>query len=227
MDINFVRLGLTDYKKALEIQEKLLVLRQKDMIEDVLLLVEHPPVITVGRSGSYSNIMLSQDHLKSMGVSVYEVNRGGDVTYHGPGQIVGYMIMDLNKQGRDIHGFVGKIGEVFIRLLKEEYNISANMSRAKYTGVWIADEKITAIGIAVKKWVTMHGFAFNVNTDLENFKWIYPCGIKDRGVTSLKQVTGVTQNFEKLNDCVLNYFCKVFDLEPEEKNIDSLLFQNV
>jgi len=224
MYINFIRLGLTDYKKALEIQEKLLVLRQKNMIEDVFLLVEHPPVITVGRSGSYSNIMLSQEHLKSMGVSVYEVNRGGDVTYHGPGQIVGYMIMDLNNQGRDIHSFVGKVGEVFIRLLKDEYNIKANMNRAKYTGVWIADEKITAIGIAVKKWVTMHGFAFNVNTDMENFKWIYPCGIKDRGVTSLKQITGVTQNFEKLNDYVLNYFCTVFDLEPREKNIDSLLF---
>ncbi|MHB1335292.1 MAG: lipoyl(octanoyl) transferase LipB [Candidatus Humimicrobiaceae bacterium] len=224
MDINFVRLGLTDYKKALEIQEKLLVLRQQDMIEDVFLLVEHPPVITVGRSGSHSNIIFSQDYLKSRGVSVYEVNRGGDVTYHGPGQIVGYMIMDLNKYGRDLHNFVGKIGEVFLRLLKDEYNINANMNRGKYTGVWVGNEKITAIGIAVKKWVTMHGFAFNVNTDLENFKWIYPCGIKDRGVTSLKQITGITHNFEKLNKNVLNYFCKVFDLKSEEKNIESLIF---
>ena len=150
MNINVVRLGLTDYKKALDIQEKLLVLRQKNIIEDVFLLVEHPPVITVGKSGSYSNIMISQKQLKSIGVRIYEVNRGGDVTYHGPGQIVGYMIMDLNNQERDIHRFVGKIGEVFIRLLKEEYNINSNMSRAKYTGVWIGEEKITAIGIAVK-----------------------------------------------------------------------------
>ena len=223
MNINFVRLGLIDYIKALEIQEKLLSLRQKNLIDDVFLLVEHPPVITVGRSGSYSNIMLSQDKLKSIGVGVYDVSRGGDVTYHGPGQIVGYMIMDLNNQGRDIHSFVGKIGEVFIRLLKEQYNINSHMDRSKYTGVWIGEEKITAIGIAVKRWITMHGFSFNVNTDMENFKWIYPCGLKDRGVTSLKQMTGVAQDFEKLNDYVLDYFCQVFDLEPVIRNIDSLL----
>lgn len=224
MNINFIHLGLIDYKKALEIQEKLLALRQQNVIDDVFLLVEHPPVITVGRSGSYSNILLAQDQLKSIGVSVYEVNRGGDVTYHGPGQIVGYMIMDLNNRGRDIHKFVGKVGEVFIRLLKEEYNIDSNMDRGKYTGVWVGNEKVTAMGIAVKRWVTMHGFAFNVNTDMENYKWIYPCGIKDRGVTSLKQLTGITQDFEKINEYVLNYFCKVFELKPSEKDINSLIF---
>ncbi|MCE5330493.1 lipoyl(octanoyl) transferase LipB [bacterium] len=224
MNINFVRLGLTDYKKALEIQEKLLDLRQQNMIDDVFMLVEHPPVITVGRGGSYSNILLSQDNLRSMGVSIFEVNRGGDVTYHGPGQIVGYIIMDLNSQGKDLHSFVGKIGELFIKLLKNEYNIDANMNRGKYTGIWVGDEKITAIGIVVKKWVTMHGFAFNVNTYMENFKWICPCGIKDRGVTSLKEITGVTQDFEKLNGQVLEYFCKVFDCSPVKKDIDSLIF---
>ncbi|MEI7615254.1 MAG: lipoyl(octanoyl) transferase LipB [Actinomycetota bacterium] len=227
MNINIVRLGLIDYKEAIEIQEKLLALRQQDVIDDVFLLVEHPPVITVGRSGSYSNILLADDRLKSAGVSIYEVSRGGDVTYHGPGQIVGYMIMDLNKHGRDIHKFVGKIGELFIRLLKEEYNIDAGMDRGKYTGVWVGNEKITAIGISVKKWVTMHGFAFNVNTDMENFKWICPCGIKDRGVTSLMQLTKTTQDFEKLNGDVLNYFCKVFDLKPLEKDISSLISKNV
>jgi len=224
MDINFIRLGLIDYKKALDIQEKLLALRQQDIIDDVFLLVEHPSVITIGRGGSYSNILFSKERLESMGINVYEVSRGGDVTYHGPGQIVGYMIMDLNKHGRDLHNFVGKIGEVFIRLLKEKYNINASMDRGKYTGVWIANEKITAIGIALKRWVTMHGFAFNVSTDMENFKWIYPCGIKDRGVTSLELLTGAPQNFEKLNEYVLNYFCKVFDLKPVEKDIESLIF---
>lgn len=223
MDINVVRLGLTDYKKALEIQEKLLVIRQKNIIGDVFLLVEHPPVITIGKSGSFSNIMISQKQLESIGVRVFEVNRGGDVTYHGPGQIVGYMIMDLNNQDRDLHRFVGKIGEVFIRLLKDEYNITSSMSRAKYTGVWIEEEKITAIGIALKRWVTMHGFAFNVNTDMENFKWICPCGLRDRGVTSLKQITGITQNFERLNDLVLDYFCRVFNLEPVDKDLETLI----
>jgi lipoyl(octanoyl) transferase len=224
MNINFIRLGLIDYKKALDIQEKLLALRQQNIIDDVFLLVEHPPVITVGRSGSYSNILLAKDQLKLIGVSVYEVNRGGDVTYHGPGQIVGYMIMDLNNRGRDIHKFVGKVGEIFTVMLKKEYNIDSNLDRGKYTGVWVGNEKITAMGIAVKHWVTMHGFAFNVNTDMENYKWIYPCGIKDRGVTSLEKLTGETQDFEKANEQVLNYFCKVFELKPLEKDIGSLIF---
>jgi len=97
------------------------------------------------------------------------------------------------------------------------------MDRSKYTGVWIGEDKITAIGIAVKRWITMHGFSFNVNTDMENFKWIYPCGLKDRGVTSLKQMTGAAQDFKKLNGYVLEYFCRVFDLEPVVRNIDSLI----
>jgi lipoyl(octanoyl) transferase len=223
MNVNFVRLGLMDYKKALEIQEKLLELRQKDAIEDTFLLVEHPPVITIGRSGSRSNIMIPGDKLDLMGVSVYEVSRGGDVTYHGPGQIVGYMILDLNNHGRDIHQFVSKIGDIFISLLKDKYGISAGMDRGKYTGVWVKDEKITAVGIAVKKWVTMHGFAFNVNTDMENFKWIYPCGIKDRGVTSLMELTGARQDFEELNEAVLDYFCKVFSLAPVHRELKSLI----
>ena len=126
-----------------------------------------------------------------------------------------YPIMDLRNYGKDIKDFVWRIEEVFIRLLKEEYDIEASREDNKYTGVWVGDEKITAIGIAVKKWVTMHGFAFNVNTNLDHFKWIVPCGLADRGVVSLEKILGKPQDFDRLNDLVVKYFCQVFDLKPE------------
>ncbi|NSW89664.1 MAG: lipoyl(octanoyl) transferase LipB [Firmicutes bacterium] len=217
--INVAKLGMVDYQESLELQEKMMKEVQSGEREDILLLVEHPPVLTIGRSGKYSNIIVPEDVLKSSGVNIYEVSRGGDVTYHGPGQIVGYPVMDLKRHGRDIKDFVWKIEEVFIRLLKKEYGIEAHREEKKYTGVWIGEEKITAIGIAVKHWVTMHGFAFNVNTDLEHFKWIIPCGLADRGVTSLKKITGVHQDFERLNDLVIDYFCQIFNLEYEEEII--------
>jgi len=223
MNINVARLGLVSYKEALEIQEKLLLLRQQGKIEDILLLVEHPPVLTLGTRGEHSNILLSQKDLEMNGVEIYKINRGGDVTYHGPGQIVGYPIMDLNNQGKDIKDFVWKIEEIFIQLLGEEYHITAQRDEKKYTGVWVNNAKITAIGIAVKHWVTMHGFAFNVNTQLEHFKWINPCGITDRGVTSLQKILGNAQNFDKLNEQVLQYFCKVFDLQPIRVDISSFI----
>lgn len=222
MEISIVRLGRIDYKEALNIQEKLLDLRQRQKIDDIFLLLEHTPVLTLGRRGEYTNILLSSQELIDNGVSIYEVTRGGDVTYHGPGQIVGYPIIDLNNHGKDIKDYVWKIEEVFIRLLKEEYHISADRDEKKYTGVWVGNEKITAIGIAVKHWVTMHGFAFNVNTQLEHFKWINPCGITDKGVTSLQKLLGHSLDFEKLNNNVADYFCKVFGIQPIEMKISEL-----
>ncbi|MFZ5752723.1 MAG: lipoyl(octanoyl) transferase LipB [Bacillota bacterium] len=207
-------LGKMDYKEALSIQEHLLKLRQQDLIEDTLLLLEHPPVLTMGVRGSRSNIIIPEEVLKAQGVNIYQVNRGGDVTYHGPGQIVGYPILDLNKHGRDIPDFFRKIEETFIQLLKEEYGITAGRN-SKYPGVWVGEEKITAIGCAVKRWVTMHGFAFNVNTQLEHFRWINPCGITDRGVTSLQKILGYPEELQKVNEQVVRYFCKIFNVQPE------------
>lgn len=222
MKLKTVKLGRIDYAEALVIQEKLMSLMQLGLVKDTLLLLEHPPVLTIGRRGTSANILLSKKDLESHGVSVYDVSRGGDVTYHGPGQIVGYPILDLNNYGKDIKDFVWKVEEVFIRLLKEEYNIKADRDKKKYTGVWVSNEKITAIGIAVKHWVTMHGFAFNVNTDLEHFKWINPCGITDKGVTSLQKLLGHSLDFEELNEKVLKYFCQVFELEPEIITVEEL-----
>lgn len=223
MKLNVVRLGKMDYVEALEIQEKLLGKRQEGKIADTLLLVEHPPVLTIGRSGTRSNIIAPGETLEAMGIKVYEVTRGGDVTYHGPGQIVGYPIMDLGCHGKDIRKFVWNIEEVFIRLLDEEYGIKAHREDKKYTGIWVGDEKITAIGIAVKRWVTMHGFAFNVNTNLEHFNLIIPCGISNRGVTSLQKLVGYPLDFEKLNTQVAGYFCQVFGMEPLDVNIECLI----
>jgi len=136
-----------------------------------LILLEHNDVITLGRRGKYSNIKLTEKELKKNNIGVYEVSRGGDVTYHGAGQLVGYMIFDLTNHGKDIRKIVGNIQEVFIRLLKEYYNIESFRNDSAYTGVWIGNDKITSIGISVSHWVTMHGFSFNINTNLNNYSW--------------------------------------------------------
>lgn len=211
MKINVVDLGKMDYMEALKIQEALMAERIAGKGVDTLLLVEHPPVLTLGRRGEYSNILAGKEYLESLGVSIYEVTRGGDVTYHGPGQIVGYPIMNLETYGKDIKQFIWKLEEVFIRLLKDLYMIEATRDEKKYTGVWVGDEKITAIGVAVKHWVTMHGFAFNVNTDLSHFNWINPCGITDKGVTSVQKLLGHEVDFEAIKIKISEYFMNVFE----------------
>jgi len=223
MNLNIVNLGKMDYATALSIQEKLLVLRQKNEVEDTFLMVEHPPTLTLGKRGEYSNILLPVEELRSKGVGIYEINRGGDVTYHGPGQMVGYPILDLNNHGRGVRRFVWNIEEVFIRLLKEKYNITAHREDKEYTGVWVGNSKITAIGIAVKHWVTMHGFAFNINTELEHFKWINPCGITDRDIISLQKLIGKPVDFSEIENFVVDYFCEVFKYKPITTEIDKLL----
>jgi lipoyl(octanoyl) transferase len=211
MKLNILQPGRLDYKEALDLQEKLMYQRQQNEIPDTLILLEHTPVLTLGRRGEYENILLSKETLEAQGVKIYEVSRGGDVTYHGPGQIVGYPIMDLSQMGKDVKEYVYKIEEVFIRLLLNEFGIKADRDEKKYTGVWVGNEKITAIGIAVKRWVTMHGFAFNVNTDLSHFHWINPCGITDKGVTSVQKLLGREMDFAKMNELVIKYFVEVFE----------------
>lgn len=213
--IKVAYLGKMEYSEALYIQEKLHKLRCENKIGDTLLLVEHNSVLTLGRRGGRDNILLPKSELDNLGVSVFDVTRGGDVTYHGPGQIVGYPIFDLNLWDRDIKKFIWNIQKSFINLLKDKYNIIAHTDDKKYTGVWVDDKKITAIGIAVKNSVTMHGFAFNVNTDLTHFGWINPCGITDKGVTSIEELSGKKQDMNELNSLVAKYFCESFDAKME------------
>lgn len=210
--LQILNLGVCDYQTAYQIQLDLVAKRQKGEIEDTLILVEHPPVITLGKSAEDSHILFAEDYLKAQGVEVHQIERGGDVTYHGPGQIVGYPIFDIKHGGIGIRTFVENLEQLFIRLLKEEFDIPAGKDPV-HTGVWVEGSKITAIGLAVKRGVTMHGFAFNVNTNMSHFQLIVPCGIADRGVTSLELLTGTTQNFERMTALVAEYFCKVFGYE--------------
>lgn len=218
--LEIIKLGKMEYGEALAIQENLLGRRQKDEIGDSLLLVEHFPVLTVGRNGDRANILATPEELSKAGASVFDVSRGGDVTYHGTGQLTGYPILHLDCCGKDIRRFTGLLQETFIRLLEMEYGISSSPAEGKYTGVWVGNSKITAIGIAVKRWVTMHGFAFNINTDLTHFRWIVPCGLVDRGVTSLEKLTGAKQDFWQVANKVAEYFCEVFVFERKGWSYD-------
>jgi len=179
------RLGRVRYAEALELQERLQRARIRGRVGDTLLLLEHPPVVTLGRGAKEQNILLSRALLAARGFDVAEIGRGGDVTYHGPGQLVGYPILDLSPDRKDVRRYVTDLEELMIRLAAE-YGLEAGRV-PKLNGTWIGDRKIGAIGVRISRWVTMHGFAFNVTTDLDHFGVIVPCGITDRGVTSLQR----------------------------------------
>ncbi len=218
-------MGRIDYSEALGMQERLLKLRQKNAIEDVLLILEHNPVLTLGLGAKEDNIIASAEILRKQGIDVYNINRGGDVTYHGPGQVVGYPILDLTGYGKDVRDYVTKLEEVIIRLLEKDYGLKTRRI-PEYRGVWVGNEKIAAIGCAIKKWVTMHGFALNVNTQLEHFRYITPCGITDKGVTSLEKIKGCPQDIHKVKKAIIHYFAEVFDNEPiiiNRQELDELI----
>lgn len=215
MKLNVLYLGRCEYDKALSIQYDILEKRQKGEIGDTLIIVEHPPVLTLGRHAIESNVIVSEKYLKDQGISLYHTNRGGDVTYHGDGQIVGYPIVNLREKGIGIRDFVHRMEDAFIDLLKDQFNIKA-CKDDKHTGVWIEDKKILSIGLAVKKGVTMHGFAFNVNTNLDHFKLIVPCGIQDKGVTSIEKIMGQAVDFDKACKLTVDYLCKHFSYSGYE-----------
>lgn len=201
--------GRMAYGPALDLQHSLVEQRLREEIPDTLILVEHPPVITLGRKAPDSDILATPAMLRDAGVEVHRVTRGGEATYHGPGQIVGYTIINLYQHQRKLRTFIERMEEVFIRLLDRHYAISAGRDET-HRGVWVGDEKITAIGIAVTRAVTMHGFAFNVSPDLSHFQWIVPCGITDRGVTSLARLTGMEPDLERVKLQVVESFCHVY-----------------
>ena len=181
-------LGLVDYLSALDFQINLRDRRIAGEIPDTIILLEHPPVITLGRSGNMENVLVSESELSNRGIQLFHTNRGGDVTYHGPGQIVGYPILDLTRHGTDLRKHVGKLEEVLIQAL-DTLAVKSNR-REKDTGVWVGENKIASIGIHVKRWVTMHGFALNVAPDMEHLSLIHHCGIKDAPMTSVEGILG-------------------------------------
>jgi lipoyl(octanoyl) transferase len=208
-------LGVMDYRAALDLQHSLVAHRQHDEIPDTLLLVEHPPVITLGKSGVSEHILASPETLSAAGATVERIERGGEATYHGPGQLVGYPILDLRSHLRSVRKFVYLLEEVFVRYLDREFSIVAHRDD-EHRGVWVDDEKITAVGIAVQQRVTFHGFAFNVNTDLSHFDWIIPCGITDRGQTSLERLTGRTHDMDAVKEDVSRAFAELFGYQWTE-----------
>jgi len=213
MLLNVVLLGKYEYGKALEIQYELLGKRQRGEIEDTLILVEHDPVITLGKNAERLNVRATAKQLEESGISIYNTDRGGDVTYHGYGQIAGYPIINLKSKDMGIKNFVRTLEELFIRMLKEKHGIDAGRDE-HHAGVWVNDDKIVAIGLAVKHCVTMHGFAFNVSTNLEHFKYIVPCGIRDKGVTSLQKLKGEAfHETDREYGAIIEYFCSLFSYD--------------
>jgi lipoyl(octanoyl) transferase len=204
------RLGLMAYGDALPLQRSLVEQRRAGAVGDLLLLVEHPPVLTLGvrGDGGRSHIVARPEELAARGIGVFEAGRGGDVTYHGPGQIVGYPILDLNPDRRDVHRFVRDIEEVLIRVAAG-YGISAAGRITGLTGVWVGEEKLAAIGVRIQRWITSHGFALNHTTDLSAFSLIVPCGIPDRGVTSLARL-GCRASRAEVEEQIVTHFSDVF-----------------
>lgn len=213
-------LGRTRYADTWDLQHKLLGLRQRGQIDDVLLYTEHDHVYTIGKGGDDNHLLASDDELTQDGTEVFHIDRGGDITYHGPGQVVGYPIIDLNQHLPDIHAYLRQLEEVLIMSLKA-FDVQANREEGM-TGVWTGGEKIAAIGVKVSRWVTMHGFALNVNTDLQKFARIIPCGIFHKGVTSMKQVLGREISLEKVERKLTESFASVFGSSAVDITPDAL-----
>ena len=209
LKLNLRDMGRMAYGPALELQHEMVRKRMEEKIPDTLILVEHPPVITLGRKAPDSDILVPIETLQAAGAQVHRVTRGGEATYHGPGQIIGYMIINLYQHQRKLRLFIERMEEIFIRLLDRHYGIAAHRD-LEHRGVWVGNEKIAAIGISVTHRITMHGFAFNVAPDLSHFDWIVPCGIRNRGVTSLARLSGSTPDIEVVKKQVVDAFCEVY-----------------
>jgi lipoate-protein ligase B len=224
--LTYCDLGTIDYKDAWDLQKNLFNSRYKKEINDTLLLLEHPHTYTLGKTADRNNLIAEDKFLNQNKISVYDIDRGGDITYHGPGQIVGYPIINLTGWKKDTHKYLRAIEEVIIKTCAE-YNIAAGRNQ-EYTGVWVGDKKIAAIGIKVSRWITMHGFAFNVNTDLSLFDGIIPCGIKEKSVTSLQNELGRAIEINEVKTFILEKFTEVFDYSPaEKKDLDEFLISEI
>jgi lipoyl(octanoyl) transferase len=205
------RLGSIEYGEALELQRQLVEERRADRIPDTLLLLQHPPVITLGvkARGERRHVLATPEELQAAGVALHETGRGGDVTYHGPGQLVGYPILDLRPDRCDVHRYVRDIEEALIEATRA-FGVEAGRVSG-LTGVWAGGSKLAAIGVRISRWITSHGFAYNVATNLDHFRLIVPCGIGDRGVTSLAALTGRDIRMSRVEDEVTTAFAMVFD----------------
>lgn len=235
-ELLIVDLGLIEYGAAWELQSRVVAARKSGAIPDVLLLCEHPHVITLGRSGKISNLRASDHVLRQMGVSFFETNRGGDITYHGPGQLVGYPILNLAEIRRDVAWYVRSLEEAIIRATAE-FGIASKRVVGR-TGVWVDvpmdgkeveeieevkdEEKLAAIGVHLSRWVTSHGFAYNVSTDLRYFDLIVPCGIADKRASSLDKLLGRRVEIGEVAPRIASHLGEIFGRGPRDCNRDAL-----
>jgi lipoyl(octanoyl) transferase len=224
--LKYSDLGIIDYKEAWDLQKTIFELRSKQKIDDVLLLLEHPNTYTLGKTADGNNLVGNEEYLQKNRISVYDIDRGGDITYHGPGQIVGYPIIDLNNWGKDTHKYLRALEEIIIRTCGD-YGLGAERV-PKFTGVWIENRKIAAIGIKVTRWITMHGFAFNVNTDLSLYNGIIPCGITNKEVTSLNKELNTKVDLSEVKSKILNHTKEIFGYSNIEiRDADNLLGRRI
>jgi len=213
-ELEIRRLGLVAYAEGLALQQRLVEDRKAGLIPDQLLLLQHPPVITVGvkARNDRTHLLATADTLAAEGIELFETGRGGDITYHGPGQLVGYPILDLKPDRCDVHRYVRDLEEVMIRAAA---SFGVNATRVPgLTGAWVGDDKLAAIGVRIARWITSHGFAFNVGTDLHHFALIVPCGLVGKGVTSLNKVTGRLVSIDEVEAVMAQSFAAVFDRTP-------------
>jgi lipoate-protein ligase B len=220
--INVLNLAQAAYEDALKLQHQLVAARREERIGDTLVLLEHPPVITLGRRGSESNILVSPRRLVEQGIQVHRVERGGDVTYHGPGQLVGYPILDLAHHRKDVGWYMRSLEEVLIRAL-DGLGISAGRLPDNI-GVWLDDHtKIAALGVRIEGWITYHGFALNVAQDISLSELIVPCGLAGKEVTSMERVLGRAVDMARVRQLIEDSFCEVFGFEARECLMEQLL----
>lgn len=216
--IDIDRIG---YTEAFDLQKKLVDARGRDEVQDTFILLQHNPVFTANRESTFKNILAPDAVLAEHGIEVCRTDRGGDVTYHGPGQITGYIILDLKRHGRDLHAYIRKVEQLLIDTLSR-YGIASGRD-PKHPGVWVGREKIAAIGIAVKSgWITMHGFALNVQPDMKHYQMIIACGIADKGVTSMSAVLGRQVDIAEVKKRLVDEFARTFETAPKRISLEDL-----
>jgi lipoate-protein ligase B len=223
MDRNgyIIDLGLIDYGKAWDLQHHLWSRRVAEELPDLLILLEHPHVITLGRSGNRGHLIVSPEVLEAMKIPIFHVERGGDITYHGPGQMVVYPILNLKEYGYRIVRYIDQLEEVVLRVLRD-FGIEGRRDPLN-RGVWVEREKIASLGVAIKRWVSFHGFALNYETDLKYYDLINPCGLKGKKVTSMAEILGSKISRERLSERILFHFKEVFRRDWEAKNLEELI----
>ena len=216
-----IDLGLIDYEKAWDLQHQLWSKRVEGEVPDLLLILEHPHVITLGRRGNRSHLLVSPEVLEAMRIPIFHVERGGDVTYHGPGQMVIYPVLDLKEYGYRLIRYIGQIEDVILRVLKD-FGIEGRRDPVN-RGVWVNEEKIASVGVAIKRWVSFHGFSLNYETDLKYFELINPCGLEGKKMTSMAKIMGTMISRERLVERIGFHFTQIFERDWKEKNLQELM----